>query len=126
MSPPGPARLSLRRIALLHGRLSTSLAATGGVHSGVDAIKLLMAGADVTMVCSALMRHGVRHLKTIEREMEEWIATHDYRSVDQLKGSLSQRHCPDPAAFERAHYIRAVGSFAQRPALDEMQPADGG
>jgi dihydroorotate dehydrogenase (fumarate) len=105
-------RLPLRWIAILHDRYDLSLAATSGVHRGTDALKLLMAGADVTMLCSALMRHGIGHLRTVEQEMTTWMEEHEYTSVEQLKGSLSQRHCPDPAAFERAQYMRAVGTFS--------------
>ncbi|MDD5200436.1 MAG: dihydroorotate dehydrogenase-like protein [Terrimicrobiaceae bacterium] len=111
LSHPGESRLALRWIALLYGRIGASLAATGGIYSGADALKLLMAGADVTMLCSALLRHGIAHIKTVEREMIEWMEEIDCKSIEQLKGSLSQEHCADPSAFERAHYIRAVGSF---------------
>ncbi len=104
-------RLPLRWMALLHGRLGISLAATSGVHRGVDALKLLMAGADVTMLCSALLRYGIDHLRTVERDLTAWMEQHEFESVEQLKGRLSQRHSPDPAAFERAQYIRAVGAF---------------
>ncbi|MDR3402276.1 MAG: dihydroorotate dehydrogenase-like protein [Chthoniobacter sp.] len=104
-------RLPLRWVALLHGRLGISLAATSGVHRAVDALKLLMAGADVTMLCSALLRYGIGHLRTVESDMIEWMEQHEFESVEQLKGRLSQRHSPDPAAFERAQYIRAVGAF---------------
>ena len=108
-STPMAMRLPLRWIAILHERVGASLAATSGVHRGTDAIKLIMAGADVTMLCSALMRHGIDHLSTIEREMVAWMEEHEYASVSQMKGSLSQRNCADPAAFERAQYLRAVG-----------------
>lgn len=121
LSRGGASRIALRWIALLHGRIPVNLAATGGIETGVDAIKFLMAGADVTMVCSALMRRGLDHLKRIENEMAEWIATHDYHSVEQLKGALSQRHCPDPSAFERAHYVRAIGAFARQPKARDGQ-----
>lgn len=109
-------RLPLRWIAMLYHRLGISLAATGGVHRGTDALKLLMAGADVTMLCSALLRHGIDHLQTVEREMITWMEEHEYESVEQLKGRLSQQSCPDPAAFERAQYVRAVGTFRLRSA----------
>lgn len=103
-------RLPLRWIALLHDRLGVSLAASGGVHRGTDVLKALMAGADVVQVCSVLMRHGIDHLRTIERELQDWMREHDYESVEQLRGSLSRQHCPDPTAFERAQYLRAVGT----------------
>jgi dihydroorotate dehydrogenase (fumarate) len=105
--------LPLRWIAMLHHRVEMSLAGTSGVHRGSDALKLLMAGADVTMMCSALMRHGIGHLQTVEREMTEWMEQHEYESVEQLKGRLSQEKCPNPVAFERAQYVRAVGVFSK-------------
>ena len=108
-STPMAMRLPLRWIAILHGRVGASLAATSGVYRGTDALKLIMAGADVTMLCSALMRHGIGHLRTVEREMIAWMEEHEYASVAQMKGSLSQKNCADPAAFERAHYLHAVG-----------------
>ncbi|MGB8168546.1 MAG: dihydroorotate dehydrogenase-like protein [Chthoniobacteraceae bacterium] len=108
LSTPIAMRLPMRWIAILHGRLNASLAATSGIHRGSDALKMLMAGADVTMLCSVLLRRGIGHLAEIEREMREWMAAHDYESVEQLKGSLSQRNCPDSAAFERAQYMRAL------------------
>ena len=72
---------------------------------------MLMAGADVTMLCSVLMRRGIDHIRSIEREMLEWMEEHEYESVEQLKGSMSQKNCPDPSAFERAQYMRAVGTM---------------
>ncbi len=108
LSAPGEIRLPLRWIAMLHGRIRASLAATSGIHRGIDALKMLMAGADVTMLCSVLMRHGIDHLRVIEREMCEWMEAHRYDSVEQLKGSMSQQKCPDPSAFERAQYMRAI------------------
>lgn len=111
-STPMALRLPLRWIAILFGRHELSLAATSGVHRAADALKLLMVGADVTMLCSALMRHGIAHLRTVEREMIAWMEEHEYTSVAQMKGSLSQRRCADPSAYERAQYIRAVGTRA--------------
>ena len=108
LSAPGEIRLPLRWIAMLHGRLRASLGATSGIHRGVDALKMLMAGADVTMLCSVLLRHGIEHLAVIEREMREWMEAHEYESVEQLKGSMSQKKCHDPSAFERAQYMRAI------------------
>ncbi len=108
LSAPGEIRLPLRWIAMLHGRIRASLAATSGIHRGTDALKMLMAGADVTMLCSVLLRRGIEHLTVIEREMREWMEAHGYDSVEQLKGSMSQKNCPDPSAFERAQYMRAI------------------
>jgi dihydroorotate dehydrogenase (fumarate) len=108
-STPMALRLPLRWIAILHDRVGASLAATSGIHRGTDALKMLMAGADVTMLCSVLMRHGIDHLRVIEEELVTWMRDHEYESVEQLKGSLSHKNCPDPSAFERAQYLRTVG-----------------
>jgi dihydroorotate dehydrogenase (fumarate) len=111
LSTPMAMRLPLRWIAILHGRIKASLAATSGIHRATDAVKMLMAGADVTMLCSVLLRHGVKHISVIERELVEWLEKHEYLSVAQLRGSMSQKNCPDPAGFERAQYMRAVSTY---------------
>jgi dihydroorotate dehydrogenase (fumarate) len=108
LSTPQSLRLPLTWIGILFGKLKANLAATGGVHSAEDVVKLLMVGADVTMLCSSLMRHGVNHLRHVERELREWMEEHEYESVKQMQGSMSQQRCPDPGAFERAQYMRAV------------------
>jgi dihydroorotate dehydrogenase (fumarate) len=108
LSGPQSLRLPLTWIGILHGRLKADLAATGGVHNAEDIVKLLMVGANVTMVCSSLMRHGVGHLRHLERELRSWMDEHEYESVRQMRGSMSQQRCPDPSAFERAQYMRAV------------------
>lgn len=108
LSTPQSLRLPLTWIGILFGRLKANLAATGGVHSAEDVVKLLMVGADVTMLCSSLMRHGINHLRHVERELREWMEEHEYESVKQMQGSMSQLRCPDPCAFERAQYMRAV------------------
>lgn len=104
----------LRWIALLHGRVGCSLAGSGGVHTAADAVKLLLAGADVTMLASALLRHGPARLAEVLRGVEQWLDAREYVSVKQLKGSLSQAACPDPAAFERAGYMKALVTYAPR------------
>ncbi len=111
LSTPMAMRVPLRWIALLHGRISASLAATSGIHRASDALKMLMAGADVTMLCSTLLRHGIPQIAAIERDLIDWMEEHDYESVKQLKGSLSQIKCPEPAAFERAQYMKALTSY---------------
>jgi dihydroorotate dehydrogenase (fumarate) len=108
LSTPQALRLPLTWIGILHGRIKADLAATGGVHGAEDVIKLLMVGANATMMCSALMRHGINHLRHVERELREWMEEHEYASVRQMQGSMSQIRCPDPGAFERAQYTRAV------------------
>src|SRR6516162_4167965 len=101
-------RLPLTWIGILYGKVKASLAATSGVHTAGDVVKLLMVGANVTMLCSSLMRHGINHLRHVERELREWLEEHEYQSVEQMQGSMSQLKCPDPSAFERAQYMRAV------------------
>ncbi len=108
-STPMAMRLPLRWLAILFNRVGCSLAATGGIHRGTDALKMLMSGADVTMLCSVLLRHGIERIRVIEQEMVNWMQEHEYESVEQLKGSLSHSNCPDPTAFERAQYMRTVG-----------------
>jgi len=108
LSTPQALRLPLTWIGILYGRVEASLAGTGGVHSAEDAVKLLMVGANVTMLCSSLMRHGINHLRHVERELREWMEEHEYESVKQMQGSMSQVRCADPGAFERAQYMRAV------------------
>jgi dihydroorotate dehydrogenase (fumarate) len=104
--------IPLRWIAILYGRIPTSLAATSGIHHGADVLKMMMAGADVTMLCSTLMRNGIQHLRTVEEQVVRWMEDHGFDSIEQLKGIASQRHCPDASAFERAHYVRAIGVHA--------------
>jgi dihydroorotate dehydrogenase (fumarate) len=108
LSTPMAMRVPLRWLALLYGRLPLSLAATSGIHRATDALKMLMAGADVTMLCSTLIRLGVSQIGVIERDLLAWMEEHEYTSVTQLKGSLSQKNCAEPSAFERAQYMRAI------------------
>ena len=111
LSTPMAMRVPLRWMALLYGRIHANLAATSGVHRASDVLKMLMAGADVTLLCSALIRHGVRQIGVIERDLVAWMEEHEYHSVTQLKGSLSQKNCADPSAFERAQYMKAISQF---------------
>ena len=101
-------RLPLTWIGILYGRIKASLAATSGVHRAEDVVKMLLVGADVTMLCSALLRNGVNHLRHVEGGLREWMENHQYESVRQMQGSMSQLRCPDPGASERAQYMRAV------------------
>ena len=117
LSSPMSMRLSLRWIAILHGRIDVDFAATGGIHSSKDVIKLVMAGANVAMLCSVLLRRGIDHIKVIEREMEKWLVAHGYNCIEQLKGKMSQKNCPDPNAFERAQYVRGLAT-SWRPVSD--------
>jgi dihydroorotate dehydrogenase (fumarate) len=111
LSTPEVMRFPMRWIAILYGRIQADLASTSGVGKGKDALKMLMVGAKVTQVCSALLRHGIDYLRVMELEMIEWIRENEYSSVKQLQGSLSQINCPEPSAFERAQYVKAIESF---------------
>lgn len=104
-------RLALRWIAILRGRVKASLAATGGAHTAEDVLKLLLAGADCVMVASSLLRKGPNHIANLVSGVEKWMTEREYDSVEQLKGSLSQQSCPDPAAFERSNYMKALTSY---------------
>jgi dihydroorotate dehydrogenase (fumarate) len=104
-------RLPLRWIGMLHGRVDCSLAATTGVHTAADALKVLFAGADVAMMASALLRQGPEHLATVLRDLDVWLDEHDYAGVSQMRGSTSQQHVQNPAAFARANYAQLVTSF---------------
>jgi dihydroorotate dehydrogenase (fumarate) len=107
-------RLPLRWIAILHRRFGVSLAASTGVHTGEDVVKVLLAGAEVAMMTSALLRNGPDHLRRVEMGVGDWMDRHGYETVDQLRGQLSQRSVPDPAAFERANYIKTLASHPTR------------
>lgn len=111
LSTSDELRLALRWIAILHGRVHGSLAATGGAHTSDDVLKLLLAGADCVMCASSLLKHGPGHVGTLLRGVERWMNEREYESVRQMKGSLSQRACPDPAAFERSNYMKALKSY---------------
>jgi dihydroorotate dehydrogenase (fumarate) len=104
-------RLPLRWIAILRGQVDVSLAGTTGVHTWQDAVKLILAGADVTMMASALFRSGPDHLTTVVNGMQTWLDEHGYESVAQARGSVSQAACPDPVAFERSNYMQAVVGY---------------
>jgi dihydroorotate dehydrogenase (fumarate) len=111
LSTPQAMRLPMRWIAILYGRIPVDLAATSGIHKANDVLKMLMAGANMTMLVSALLRHGIEHLETVEREMRHWMEEHEYESVKQMQGSMSQINCPDETAFERAQYMKAVQTY---------------
>lgn len=102
-------------LAVLFGRLRASLAASGGVHEPIDAVKAVMAGADAVQIVSALLERGPGHLTHLRRGFEQWTDEHGYESLDQMRGSVSHARCPDPAAFERGGYVRILQSW-RRPA----------
>jgi dihydroorotate dehydrogenase (fumarate) len=107
-------RLPLRWIAMLHGRIKADLAATSGIHKGRDAIKAIMAGANVAMMASVLLGRGIEHLRAVEQEIRQWMEENEYTSVEQMRGSVSQIHCTDPSEFERVQYMRALTTYRPR------------
>jgi dihydroorotate dehydrogenase (fumarate) len=111
LSTPQDLRLPLRWIAILYGRIKADMAATSGIHTAEDVIKMLMVGANITMMTSALLRSGIDHLRVVEQNLCNWMEANEYVSVQQMRGSLSQINCADPSAFERAQYMRAVSSL---------------
>ncbi len=105
-------RLRLRWAAILFGQIKGSIGITGGVHHSFEALKCVMAGADVAMMTSALLRNGIDHLETMLEGMRIWMEEHEYESVAQMKGSMSQQKVAEPAAFERANYLKVLSSYA--------------
>jgi len=103
--------LRLRWLAILSGRVDCSLAVTGGVHSGIDAIKAVMCGAHAVQMVSALLRHGPGHLAKVRADMEAWLEEHEYQSLAQARGSMGLDRCPNPKAYERGNYIHMLQSW---------------
>jgi dihydroorotate dehydrogenase (fumarate) len=112
LSSPSELLLPLRWIAILHGRIGASLAATGGIHDASGLLKALLAGADVGMIASVLYQKGVGQVSHILAEMQQWMEENEYDSVEQLKGSKSRENCPDPSAFQRGNYMKTLTSYA--------------
>ena len=103
--------LRLHWLAILSGQVKASLAASGGVHTGVDAVKAIMAGASAVQVVSRLLEDGPQRLLTIFQGMKHWMEEHEYESLEQMRGSMSLRKSPDPAAFERGNYMKVLRSW---------------
>lgn len=112
LSSPYELLLRLHWVAVLYGRVKTDFAVTGGVHSGHDVLKAMMAGANVAMLASALLQKGVSHLATVKQEMLAWMEEHEYESVKQMRGSLAQKAVRNPGAYERANYIKVLSAYA--------------
>jgi dihydroorotate dehydrogenase (fumarate) len=106
--------LPLRWMALLHGRIDADLALTTGVHTGLDLVKSIMAGANVAMVASEFVANGVGRAETMLSELTEWMTAYDYDSVEKMRGIMSQKHVENPAAYERANYMKALQSYDNR------------
>lgn len=111
LSHPSAMRLPLRWIAILKGRLVADLAATSGIESAQDVIKMLLAGANATMFCSAIYKHGIAHFATVKAELAKWLEENEYSSVKQMQGSMSQLRSSNPEAFERAQYMKALAHY---------------
>jgi dihydroorotate dehydrogenase (fumarate) len=111
-SDPSELLLRLRWLAILSGRVGASLAATGGVHTGLDAVRALMAGAHAVQTVSALLAHGPEHLRTMRDELARWLEEHEYESVRQIQGSMSLLCCPDPRSYERVNYVRTLQDWS--------------
>jgi dihydroorotate dehydrogenase (fumarate) len=111
LSTPDELTLRVRWLAILSGRVRASLAVTGGVHSGLDALKAVMAGADGVQMVAALLHHGPAHLKSVVRDLAQWLVEHEYESLGQARGSMSLAKCPDPEAFERGNYMRILQTW---------------
>ncbi len=111
LSTSGELPLRLHWLALLHGRVGVSLAASGGVATPNDGIKALLAGADVVQLVSALLRHGPQHIAAMRQELERWLEWNHMNAVSDMRGKASLTRSPDPGAFERAHYIRTLHSW---------------
>jgi dihydroorotate dehydrogenase (fumarate) len=124
LSQPWELRLPLRWIAILRPTLDpgVSLAATSGVHSGDDVVKALLVGADVAMTTSALLRNGPEHIAALEADLRSWMTDHEYESVAELRGSVTKATSDDPAAFERANYLRTLHSWTTPPDLTSTSP----
>ena len=112
LSSSDELRLVLRWMAILHGRVNASLAATTGVHTAEDVLKLVLAGADVTMMASALLKNGPDHITSVLDGVTRWLEEREYLSLDQARGSLSQVSSPNPAAFERSNYMHALTEYS--------------
>jgi dihydroorotate dehydrogenase (fumarate) len=108
LSTPDALRLPLNWIAILRDQLHADLAASGGIHEATDVVKMLMVGANVTMLCSVLLRRGIGYVELLEGELGRWLEGHGHASVAEIQGTMTQRNSPDPSAFERAHYVRAL------------------
>ena len=114
LSHPAELLLRLHWVAIVFGHIRADMAVTGGVHSAQDVLKSVMAGARVAMMTSALLQNGVEHLDTVRAGIVQWMEEHEYESINQMCGSMSQRNVPDPAAYERANYMRVLSSYTPR------------
>ena len=115
LSTPDELRLRLNAVALLSARLDLDLAITGGIHSAEDAIKGVLSGAHVVMLTSALLKHGIGHLREVITDMTRWMHQRDYESIHQMRGAMNVANVAEPEVFQRANYLKVLGSYAVTP-----------
>jgi dihydroorotate dehydrogenase (fumarate) len=115
LSVPAEMRLPLRWISLLYGQVEADFALTSGVHNHQGVLKAMMAGAKAAMMASELLQNGIGRIEEILKDLQAWMAEHEYESIVQMQGSMSQRSAPEPAAFERANYMKVLNSFHDLP-----------
>jgi len=115
LSTSADLRLPLRWVSILHGQVNADLALTSGVHTANDALKAMMAGAKVAMMASSLLHNGPQAVPSMLNEMGWWMQTHEYESIQQMQGSMSRKSVAEPAAFERANYMRVLNSWRELP-----------
>ncbi|MBN1515154.1 dihydroorotate dehydrogenase-like protein [Candidatus Sumerlaeota bacterium] len=111
LSSPHRLRVRLRWVAILYGQLQCNMALTGGVHSSEDVLKAIMAGADVTMMTSAILKNGIGHIENVRSGLLRWMEEKEYESFNQMRGSMSQKAVANPQAFERANYLKVLSSY---------------
>jgi dihydroorotate dehydrogenase (fumarate) len=115
LSTPVEIRLPLRWISILYGKVNADFALTSGVHTAKEVLKSMMAGAKVAMMASSFLQNGERFVATLLNELSWWMETHEYTSIRQMQGSMSQRAIKEPAAFERANYMKVLNSWRDLP-----------
>lgn len=106
------AQLPLRWVALLYGKVNLSLATTSGVRSADDVLKMILAGADISQMCSILLEKGPKHLSIIKNDLINWLSEHEYEAIDEIKGHLSKQRCANPNIFERSNYIHLLDGYS--------------
>ncbi|HGE72618.1 TPA: dihydroorotate dehydrogenase-like protein [Candidatus Poribacteria bacterium] len=112
LSTSDELRLRLRWVAILYGRIKADMAVTGGVHTVDDVIKSILAGANVAMMTSAIMKNGINHITRLKNELAEWMDKHEYKSLNEIRGKMSQQSVKEPSAFERANYMKVIKSYS--------------
>src|SRR5215510_5549518 len=123
LSSPHELLVRLHWVAILYGHVRADLAVTGGVHGSAQVLKSMMAGARVAMMTSALLQHGIAYLSRVRADVLEWMETHEYESITQMQGSMSYRSVAEPAAFERANYMKVISSYALRSGVRPRRSA---